>query len=150
MNGGRVESSSDFSPLSVPLRYSDSKFPSSNCANVIISPVCSFEDVVYGMLHCRPNSHWFWIWLWSVRQSTRKSLIKSDIAQRYDIAFVGYVNRIPFLMLCNSNKDTTKTLWYWWPMFNAFVPTCLVAFCTTHGKIKQVNAILKVPYLSQV
>ena len=60
-NGGIVELSSYFSPylslFSVPLldsdskclRYYDSKPPSSNCANVNISPVCYFEDVAYGM-----------------------------------------------------------------------------------------------------
>ena len=49
INGGRVESSSDLSLLSIQLRDSDSKFPSSNYVNVIIFPVCSFEDVEYGM-----------------------------------------------------------------------------------------------------
>ena len=36
-------------PLSVSLQYSDSKFPSSNCTNLIISPVVPFGDVSYGM-----------------------------------------------------------------------------------------------------
>ena len=49
VNGGRVESSSDSSLLSVLLQVYDSKFPSSNCADVIISPVFCFEDVTYGI-----------------------------------------------------------------------------------------------------
>ena len=49
INDGRFELSSYLSPFYVPLRYSDGKSPSSNCANVIISLVCSCEDVPYGM-----------------------------------------------------------------------------------------------------
>ena len=65
----------------------------------------------------------------------KKSHLK-NIVRRYDISFVGYVNKIPFLMLWNSIKDTTKKNCYWWHMFNAFVPTLAVAFCTTNGKNK--------------
>ena len=49
INGAIVEASSDLLPLYVSLQDSDGKFFSSYCANVIISPVCSFEDVAYGM-----------------------------------------------------------------------------------------------------
>ena len=49
MNNGRVKSSSDLFLISVLLRGCDSKPPSSNCANVIISPVWSFKDLSYGM-----------------------------------------------------------------------------------------------------
>ena len=48
-NGGRVESLSYLSPLSVPLQDLDSKLTSSNCGNVIILPIFSFEYVSYGV-----------------------------------------------------------------------------------------------------
>ena len=44
-----MDSLSDPSSLSVSLRVSFNKFPSSNCANVITSPVCYLEDVAYGV-----------------------------------------------------------------------------------------------------
>ena len=43
-----IDSLSDSSPLSVSLRVLLNKFPSSNCADVITSPVCSLDDVAYG------------------------------------------------------------------------------------------------------
>ena len=49
INGARVESPPDLLPLSVLLWFSDSKLPSSKFVNVIISPVCYFEYVAYGM-----------------------------------------------------------------------------------------------------
>ena len=49
INGGRVESSSDYLPLSLSLRFSDNKLTSSNCANVIIFPVFSLEDAAQGI-----------------------------------------------------------------------------------------------------
>ena len=48
-SGGIIELSSDSSPLSASSRVSDNKFPASNCANVIKSPVCYFEDTAQGM-----------------------------------------------------------------------------------------------------
>ena len=42
--GGIIELSSDLSLFSASLRVSDNKFPSSNCVNVIILPVCYFGD----------------------------------------------------------------------------------------------------------
>ena len=39
----------DSSLISVSLRVSLIKFPSSNCANVITSPVCSLDDAAYGV-----------------------------------------------------------------------------------------------------
>ena len=48
-SGGIIELSSDLSPISASLRVSDDKFPSSNCANVIISPVCYLKDVALGV-----------------------------------------------------------------------------------------------------
>ena len=45
----RVGFSSDSLPLSAWLRDSDSKSLYSNCAYVIISSVCFFENVAYGM-----------------------------------------------------------------------------------------------------
>ena len=44
-----IDSLSDLSSLSVLLRVSLIKFPSSNCANVITSPVCYLDDVAYGV-----------------------------------------------------------------------------------------------------
>ena len=44
-----IDSLSDSSPLSVSLRVSVIKFPSSNCANLITSPVCYLKDVAYGV-----------------------------------------------------------------------------------------------------
>ena len=44
-----IYSLSDPSSLSVSLRVSFNKFPSSNYANVITSPVCYLEDVTYGV-----------------------------------------------------------------------------------------------------
>ena len=44
-----IDSLSDSSPLSVSLRVSLNKFPSSKCANVIMSPVCYLDDVAYGV-----------------------------------------------------------------------------------------------------
>ena len=35
-------------------------------------------------------------------------------------------------MLWNYNKYTTKPFFAWWRIFNAFLSTCAVAFCTTH------------------
>ena len=49
INGGIIELSSDSSLISESSQVSDHKFPSSNCANVIIFPVCSLEDVSQGM-----------------------------------------------------------------------------------------------------
>ena len=49
INGVRVESSSYLLPFSVSLQDSDSKSPYSKCADMIIPPVCYFEDVVYRM-----------------------------------------------------------------------------------------------------
>ena len=49
INYGRVELSSDLLLIPVPLRDSNSKFTSSNCANMIIPPVNYFEDLAYGM-----------------------------------------------------------------------------------------------------
>ena len=40
---------SDSSPLSASLRVLVNMFPSSNCVNVITSPVFYFEDVAYGV-----------------------------------------------------------------------------------------------------
>ena len=48
-SGGIIEFSSDLSPLYASLGVSDNKFPSSNCANGIIFPFCSFEDVAQVM-----------------------------------------------------------------------------------------------------
>ena len=123
-------------PLSIPLWDSNSKFPSSNFANVIISSDFPWKYSIWYVQHFRPHSHCFWILLWRVRQRTKEALIKNDIVRRYDIAFFLYINKIPFLMLWNSNKDTSKTFCAWWLMFNAFVPTCAVTFCTTHGHHK--------------
>ena len=39
-----------------------------------------------------------------------------------------------FLMLCNSNKDTAKTVLCLMKMFKTFVPTCAVAFSTKNGQ----------------
>ena len=44
-----IDSLSDSSLLSVSLRVSVNKFPSSKCVNVITFPVCYLEDVVYGV-----------------------------------------------------------------------------------------------------
>ena len=44
-----IDSLSDLSPLSVSLRVSLNKFPSSNCVNVITLPVCSLDYVAYGV-----------------------------------------------------------------------------------------------------
>ena len=44
-----IDSLSDLSPLSVSLRVSLNKSPYSNCENVITSPVCSLDDVAYGV-----------------------------------------------------------------------------------------------------
>ena len=58
---------SDLSPLSASLQFSVNIFSSSNCANVITSPVCSFEDVAYGGIrHCRTHRHRFWIRSWRI------------------------------------------------------------------------------------
>ena len=45
----KIDSLSDSSPLYASLRVSVNVFPSSNCANVIKSPVCSFKEVAYGV-----------------------------------------------------------------------------------------------------
>ena len=39
-------------------------------------------------------------------------------------------------MFCDSKEDNTKNLFDLCCMFNAFVSTCTVAFCTGHGKNK--------------
>ena len=49
IDGGILELSSYPLLLFVLLQDFESKFPSPNCVNVIISSVCSFEDVAYGM-----------------------------------------------------------------------------------------------------
>ena len=33
--------------------------------------------------------------------------------QRYDIQFVWFINKIPFLMMWNTNKDIKKSFWTW-------------------------------------
>ena len=48
-SGGITESSSDLSPLFASLRFLVHIFPSLDCVNVIISPVCSLEDVAQGV-----------------------------------------------------------------------------------------------------
>ena len=48
-SGGIIESSSGLSPLSSLLQVSDNIFPSPNCVNVVISPVCYLGDIVQGV-----------------------------------------------------------------------------------------------------
>ena len=48
-SGGTIESSSDLSPLSASSLVYDDKPPSSNCENVITSPVFIFEDLAQGV-----------------------------------------------------------------------------------------------------
>ena len=48
-NVSRVEPSYDSLLLYVPSQVLDNKFPYSNCAYVIILPVCSIEDIAQGM-----------------------------------------------------------------------------------------------------
>ena len=48
-SGDIIESSLDSTPHSASLQVLYTKLPSSNCANVIIFPVYSFEDVAYGV-----------------------------------------------------------------------------------------------------
>ena len=49
ISGGIIELLLDLSPLSASLRVSYNKFPYSNCANVIILPVCLLGDVAQGV-----------------------------------------------------------------------------------------------------
>ena len=39
---------------------------------------------------------------------------------------------LPFLVLWNFDEDTTEPFCAWWRIFNNFLSTCAVAFCTTH------------------
>ena len=48
-SGGIIELSLDLSTLSTLLRFLVSIFPYSECANMIIPPVCSLEDVAQGV-----------------------------------------------------------------------------------------------------
>ena len=45
-----------------------------------------------------------------VYSKSLEKIIKNNIVQRYDLAFVEYINKKPFLMLWNSKKDAMKTL----------------------------------------
>ena len=49
INGARVDYSPDLLPLAASSQVSDDKPPSSNCANVILSPVSPLGDVAQGM-----------------------------------------------------------------------------------------------------
>ena len=87
--------------------------------------ICSIWYVWY----CRSHIHCFWIWLWRVIQRTRETLTKNDIVWRYDLAFVWYVNKIPFLMLWNYNKDTSKTLlWLVMHVWHLCLNMCSIFF----------------------
>ena len=94
----------------MPLRDSDSKFLSSNCASVIIWPVFTFEDVAYVMYDTAGCISIASEYGRGVYTKLQNKIIKNNIAHRYDLAFVWYVKKISFLMLCNSNKDTIKTI----------------------------------------
>ena len=89
---------------------------SSNFEKAIMSPVCLWDDVV-----CRIYKADFFI----VSASERKYLCLLGMYMRYPFWCCGIQNKIP-----------QKRFFDWWRMFNAFVSTCEVAFCTTHGNNK--------------
>ena len=78
---------------------------------MIISPVCSFEDVTYGMYNTSiriyiASEYGCDVYTKALDKLSSKMTSYEDTL----FAFVQYVNKIPFLMLWNSNEDTSKTL----------------------------------------
>ena len=87
------------------------KTPSSKCETVIMSPVffirwCSICNIQDWWLHHKCLS----IYTLCVCKRTRKCFLKYNVMWRNSFPCTRYVDEVTFMMLCNSNKVTPKTL----------------------------------------
>ena len=132
-----IDSLLDLSLLSVSLRVSLIKFPSSNCAKVITLLVCSLDDVVYGVyvnfgriVIASAYGH-------DVYDNALEKLLSNTTSYDEIIFLVlGTYTRYPFWCCGIPTKMPQNHFCAWWRMFNVFVSTCAVAFRTTHGQNK--------------
>ena len=100
---------SDSSPLSVSLQISVNKPPSSNCANVITSPVCSLEDVAYGVyVTVGRIAIAFAYGRDAYDNALELFFVKHNIVLQNYLSSTGYIHKVSFLMLWYSHEDAAK------------------------------------------
>ena len=112
-------------------------FPSSNCVNVITSPVCSFEDVAYGLYVTAGRIAIASEYGLDVYDKALEKL-SSNTTSYDNITFLvlGTYTRYSFWCSGIPTKIPRNPFCAWWRMFNVFVSTYAVAFRTTHGQNK--------------
>ena len=122
------------SSYSDTLHFFSTKPPSSNYAEVIISPVFSWDDVAYERYQtadCVASAFEYVCDMYynalgfpppNTTSCDKNIFCVVGTYTRYPLWCCGIPTKIPWKPFCN-----------WWHIFNSFVSTCAVAFHTTHG-----------------
>ena len=102
---------------------------------MIILPVCSLEYVAQGVYVTARHIDIASEYGHDIYANTLDE-ISSKTTSYEDIIFlvVGTYTRYPFWCCVIPTKIPRKPFCAWWRIFNTFVPTCAVAFRTTHRK----------------
>ena len=110
---------------------------SSNCAKVIMSPLCSWDYVAYRICEnsgCIASASEYGL---DVYANALENIFSNTTSCEENIFHVlGMYMRYYFLCCGIPTEMPQKPFCEWWHMFNTFVSTCSVAFCTTQGQNK--------------